>query len=183
LHYLIGLITAVAMLIFALSRLQRAGLDLNALNPFLWYRRAQWKKLYATKPLYALDKPMEIAALLLVATAKCEGEVSAQQEKFLLDTFKNDFHLSDKEASELLAASAYLLRNDLYISAAHRQHETDSRGDREHRWYLELTDLTVQPDPLKMFEHFKQELIYYFFASFDSTSLRRVYSYLRCCLA
>jgi hypothetical protein len=46
-HYLIGLITAVAMLIFALSRLQRAGLDLNALNPFLWYRRAQWKKLYA----------------------------------------------------------------------------------------------------------------------------------------
>jgi uncharacterized tellurite resistance protein B-like protein len=116
-HYLIGLITAVAMLIFALSRLQRAGLDLNALNPFLWYRRAQWKKLYATKPLYALDKPMEIAALLLVATAKCEGEVSAQQKKFLLDTFKNDFHLSDKEASELLAASAYLLRNDLYISA------------------------------------------------------------------
>ena len=115
-HYLIGLITAVAMLFFALSRLQRAGLDLNALNPFLWYRRAQWKKLYAAKPLYALDKPMEVAALLLVATAKCEGEVSAQQKKFLLDVFKNDFHLSDREASELLTASAYLLRNELYIS-------------------------------------------------------------------
>ncbi|NIO42762.1 MAG: hypothetical protein GTO41_23005, partial [Burkholderiales bacterium] len=52
----------------------------------------------------------------LVATAKCEGEVSAQQKKFLLDAFKNDFHLSEKEASELLAASAYLLRNELYIA-------------------------------------------------------------------
>lgn len=59
---------------------------------------------------------MEVAALLLVATAKCEGEVSAQQKKFLLDAFKNDFHLSDQEASELLIASAYLLRNELYIS-------------------------------------------------------------------
>lgn len=115
-HYLIGLITAVAALLFALSRLQRAGLDLNALNPFLWYRRAQWRRLYGSKPLYSLDKPMEVAALLLLATAKCEGEISAEQKKFLLDTFKNEFHLSDKEAADLLASSAYLLRDELYIA-------------------------------------------------------------------
>ena len=36
-HYVIGLITAVAAFLFALNRLQNAGLDLNALNPFLWY--------------------------------------------------------------------------------------------------------------------------------------------------
>lgn len=116
-HYLIGLISAFAMLIFALSRLQRAGLDLNALNPFLWYRRAQWRRLYGSKPLYSLDKPMEVAALLLLATAKCEGEVSAEQKKFLLRTFKQEFHLTDKEAADLLASSAYLLRNELYIAS------------------------------------------------------------------
>jgi uncharacterized tellurite resistance protein B-like protein len=116
-HYLIGLISATAMLIFALSRLQRAGLDLNALNPFLWYRRAQWRKLYGSKPLYSLDQPMDVAALLLLATAKCEGEVSAEQKKFLLQIFKQEFHLSDKEATALLASSAYLLRDELYIAS------------------------------------------------------------------
>jgi uncharacterized tellurite resistance protein B-like protein len=116
-HYLIGLISAFAMLIFALSRLQRAGLDLNALNPFLWYRRAQWRRLYGSKPLYSLDKPMDVAALLLLATAKCEGEVSTEQKKFLLHTFKQEFHLSDKEAAGLLASSAYLLRDELYIAS------------------------------------------------------------------
>jgi uncharacterized tellurite resistance protein B-like protein len=115
-HYLIGLITAVATLLFAFSRLQRAGLDLNALNPFLWYRRAQWRRLYGSKALYSLDKPMEVAALLLLATAKCEGEISTEQKKFLLDTFKKEFHLSDKEAADLLASSAYLLRDELYIA-------------------------------------------------------------------
>ena len=115
-HYLIGLISAVAMLIFALSRLQRAGLDLNALNPFLWYRRAQWRRLHGSKPLYSLDKPMDVAALLLLATAKCEGEVSAQQKKFLLDTFKREFHLPEKEAAGLVTSSAYLMRDELYIA-------------------------------------------------------------------
>ncbi len=115
-HYLIGLISAVAMLIFALSRLQRAGLDLNALNPFLWHRRAQWRRLHASKPLYSLDKPMDVAALLLLATAKCEGEISAGQKKFLLHTFKQEFHLSDKEAAGLLTSSAYLMRDELYIA-------------------------------------------------------------------
>jgi hypothetical protein len=115
-HYLIGLISAVAMLVFALSRLQRAGLDLNALNPFLWYRRAQWRRLYGSKPLYSLEKPRDVAALLFLATAKCEGEMSAEQKKFLLDIFKREFHLSDKEATGLLVSSAYLLRDELYIA-------------------------------------------------------------------
>ena len=116
-HYAIGLITAIAGLIFAVHRLQQAGLDLNALNPFLWYRRRQWAKKYAAKPLYCVDKPMDLAALLLLATAKCEGEVSAEQKSLLINVFKAEFHLDAKGAEDLLVASAYLLRDEMEIAS------------------------------------------------------------------
>jgi uncharacterized tellurite resistance protein B-like protein len=114
-HIVIGVITALAGLIWAFVALQRAGIDLNALNPFLWQRRAQWKKKYGEKPLYNLGSPMEVAALLLLGIAKCEGEVSAQQKKAILAIFENEFHLSHDEAADLLLASAHLLRNEVYL--------------------------------------------------------------------
>lgn len=116
-HYAIGLITAIAGLFYALHRLQQAGLDLNALNPFLWYRRAQWAKKYAAKPLYCVDKPMDIAALLMLATLKCEGEVSAEQKSFMINVFEVEFHLNPKAAEDLLVANAYLLRDDIEITS------------------------------------------------------------------
>lgn len=115
-HYAIALITAIAGLIYALHRLQQAGLDLNALNPFLWYRRAQWAKTYAAKPLYCVDKPMDMAALLMLATAKCEGEVSAEQKSLLIKVFRSEFHLDAKAAEDLLVANAYLLRDEIEIT-------------------------------------------------------------------
>lgn len=114
-HYVIGLITAIAGLIYALHRLQQAGLDLNAFNPFLWHRRAQWAKKYAAKPLYCVDKPMDMAALLMLATAKCEGELSSEQKSFIINRFKSEFHLESKIATDLFVASAYLLRDEMEI--------------------------------------------------------------------
>lgn len=116
-HYAIGLITAIAGLFYALHRLQQAGLDLNALNPFLWYRRAQWAKKYGAKPLYCVDTPMDVAALLILATAKCEGEVSAEQKSFMINVFRVEFHLTTKAAKDLLVANAYLLRDDMEITS------------------------------------------------------------------
>ena len=49
-HIVIGVLSAVAGLIWAMVALQRSGLDLNALNPFLWHRRSQWKKKYGENP-------------------------------------------------------------------------------------------------------------------------------------
>ena len=114
-HIVIGIITALAGLIWAFVALQRAGIDLNALNPFLWHRRAQWKKKYGDKPIYTLGSPMEVAALLLLGIAKCEGEISAQQKKTIIDIFENEFHLSQDEAADLMLASAHLLRNEIYL--------------------------------------------------------------------
>ncbi len=114
-HIVIGVITAVAGLIWAFVALQRGGVDLNALNPFLWHRRAQWRKRYGGKPIYPLSQPMDAAALLLLGVAKCEGEVSAEQKKELRSIFQHEFHLDGSEADDLLLASAYLIREEIYL--------------------------------------------------------------------
>lgn len=114
-HIVIGVITAIAGLIWAFVALQRAGVDLNSLNPFLWYRRAQWKKKYADKPIYSLRKPMDVAALLLLGIAKCEGEISSEQKREVLKVFENEFHLTHEEASDLMVASSYLMRDEVYL--------------------------------------------------------------------
>lgn len=38
-HIIIGVITAIAGLLWALNRLNESGFNLNSLNPFLWARR------------------------------------------------------------------------------------------------------------------------------------------------
>lgn len=111
-HVVIGVITAIAGLIWALVALQRAGFSLD---PFAWYRRMQWRKKYADKPLYCLDDPMDVAAVLLLGTAKCEGEISAEQKRALLELFQSEFKLAYDEAADLLLASSYLIRDQVYL--------------------------------------------------------------------
>ncbi len=118
-HYLIGLITAFAGLLYALHRLQSSGFSaaslVDSLNPFLWYRRWSFSKKYNVNPLYALSDPMDVAAVLLIGTAKCEGVVTQDQKKCLMDIFQGNFHLNNKDASDLMVATAHLLRNEVYI--------------------------------------------------------------------
>ncbi|MEX2962926.1 hypothetical protein [Microbulbifer sp. TYP-18] len=69
-HILIGIITAIAGLVWALNSLQNSGVNLNAFNPFMWLRRRKWEKSLGTKPMHALTDSMEVAALLVVAVAR-----------------------------------------------------------------------------------------------------------------
>lgn len=112
-HVLIGLLTAIAGLIWALVALQRAGISVS--SPFALFRRYQWNKKYSRKPLHSLDEPMDVLAVLLLGLAKCEGEISAEQKKQLLSIFEQEFKISSDEASDLLLASAHLIRNEIYL--------------------------------------------------------------------
>jgi len=112
-HVVIGLLTAVAGLIWALVALERAGFRLS--SPFAFFRRYQWSTTYNRKPLHSLTEPMDVAAVLLLGVAKCEGEISAEQKKQLLRVFEEEFRISADEASDLLLASAHLIRNEIYL--------------------------------------------------------------------
>lgn len=112
-HVVIGLLTAIAGLIWALVALQRAGFTLG--SPFALFRRYQWSRKYNRKPLHSLGEPMDVAAVLLLGVAKCEGEISAEQKRQLLHLFEQEFRISTDEASDLLLASAHLIRNEVYL--------------------------------------------------------------------
>lgn len=111
-HIIIGLITAIGGLLWALNSLQRSGFSFSSLNPFAWKRRREWRKKYQESPLYSINNPMESAAVLLLGTAKLEGEISQEQKKQILNIFSEEFNLSTNEAGELFASTAYLLQHE-----------------------------------------------------------------------
>jgi hypothetical protein len=114
-HVVIGVLTALAGLIWAVVALQKAGVTLSSFNPFMWQRRMAWKKNLGEKPLYALSDPMEVAAVLILGVAKCEGEISAEQKRNIQDIYETDFRLGRDEAADLLLASSHLIRNEIYL--------------------------------------------------------------------
>ncbi|HEX2492326.1 MAG TPA: TerB family tellurite resistance protein [Steroidobacter sp.] len=114
-HVVIAAISALAGLLYALNALQRSGFRYSDLNPFLAYRRWQWRRTYGGRPIYKLDRPMDVAAVLLLGVAKADGEITSDQKKELLGLFQNEFQISRDEASDLLLASAHLIRDEIYL--------------------------------------------------------------------
>jgi uncharacterized tellurite resistance protein B-like protein len=114
-HIVIAVITALAGLLWALNALQRSGFQPSSLNPFLAYRRWQWRKTYGGRPIYKLDRPMDVAAVLLLGIAKADGEITSDQKRELLALYQSEFSISRDEASDLLLASSHLIRDEIYL--------------------------------------------------------------------
>jgi uncharacterized tellurite resistance protein B-like protein len=110
-HIILGLLGSIITILVLLNRLAEIGVDLGGLNPFLWYRRSRWKNRYHGNPIYHIESPLEATALLLVAVAKSDGDMSAEEKRRILDLFQQEFRLSKKDASALMIASVYLLRD------------------------------------------------------------------------
>lgn len=110
-HIILGLLGSIVTILILLNRLAEAGIDLGGLNPFLWHRRRQWRKQYDGDPIYKISNPMDLTALLMVAVAKSDGDMSTEEKKKILELFQSEFHLSKRNASELMIASVYLLKD------------------------------------------------------------------------
>jgi hypothetical protein len=112
-HILLSILGAIITILILLKRLEAGGIDIGWLNPFAWKRRRAWAKKYHANPMYALDNPRDVAALLVVALAKSEGDMSAEQKKHILSRFTETFHLPQTEAEDLMVSSNYLLREGI----------------------------------------------------------------------
>jgi hypothetical protein len=108
-HVILGLLGTIVTILYLLHRLADMGIDLAGLNPFYWRRRRAWRKKYEGDPIYAVENPMEIAAIVTVAVAKIEGDITAEQKQLLLTEFSERFSLSDRDASQLLGSATHLL--------------------------------------------------------------------------
>jgi hypothetical protein len=113
-HIILGLITAIATLLFALSRF---GVDINSLNPFHWHRRNQWKKQMATKPIHTLTKPIEAAAVLIVGIVQTEGLVSREQKAEILNIFRTELKQDETAASDMFGSAAFLTKSVVDLAA------------------------------------------------------------------
>lgn len=113
-HILIAFMTALATLLFALDRF---GVDIGWLNPWAWRRRRRWIKQLSANPAFNLDSPMECMALLLLATARIDGELSSEEKLELRRMFEESFHQTSSDSSSLLQASTYLLGDGMEVFA------------------------------------------------------------------
>jgi uncharacterized tellurite resistance protein B-like protein len=114
-HIIIAAITALAGLLWAINSLMRSGFSLSSLDPFAAYRRWQWRRTYGAKPIYKLDRPMDVAAVLLLGIAKADGDITSDQKRELQAIFQSEFEISRDEAADLLLASSHLIRDEIYI--------------------------------------------------------------------
>ena len=105
-HVVLALLTSIITILYLLDRM---GVDLGGLNPFYWRRRRAWAAKYQGDPIYSVEDPMHIAALLVVGAAKLDGDISAEQKRVILDQFESSFSLNASAASELLGSAAHLL--------------------------------------------------------------------------
>lgn len=139
-HILITLITLIGSVLFVLDRL---GVDIGWLNPWAWKRRRRWIKQLHTNPAFNLDSPMEAAALLLLATARVNGDLSSEEKNTLIDIFKETFKQSDGDASALMVSSTYLFASGEEV--LNRPHEVLARSlgkftDEQKRSTLDLLE-------------------------------------------
>lgn len=107
--HILGLLGTVVTILWLLHRLAEMGIDLAGLNPFLWRRRRRWRNTYQANPIFKIDSPLEATALLVVAVAKADGDMSSKGKRAVLDMFEEEFHLSKRDAAGLLTSSSFLL--------------------------------------------------------------------------
>jgi hypothetical protein len=110
-HIVLGALGIIVTILIMLNRLSENGIDIGWLNPFAWKRRREWAKKYHANPIYSLTHPMEVTALIMVAIAKSEGEMTSDQKHEIKTKFKDVFHLTDDKASALLTSSSFLLKD------------------------------------------------------------------------
>ena len=103
-HIVIAALGSLVTILWLLHRFAEMGIDLGGLNPWAWRRRRKWRAMYEANPIYSITSPMELTALLIAATAKADGDMSADEKLAILNLFERSFHLSDRDAARSACA-------------------------------------------------------------------------------
>ena len=127
-HIVVGVLVALGSVLWALNRLQANGLDLNAFNPFTWFRRHKWKQKQGKKALHLIESPMEVASVLLVGIVALEGAITIEQRDYIFSVFTDEFGVPNEAAGELYASASYLIKDELGLAGQIRTILAPSRS-------------------------------------------------------
>lgn len=108
-HIVLALVGAATSILILLRLLAESGVTLAGLNPFLWKRRRAWKRRYEGNPIYQIETPLELTALMVVGIACLDGALSREEKQQVLERFESEFSMSRKQAADLMVSSQYLL--------------------------------------------------------------------------
>jgi hypothetical protein len=95
----------------AMEALRRFGLDVGWLNPLTFFRRHAWRKKITTPPLYALQHPIDVVAVLALATVQTTGAISSQQKAGVQALLRQHLNMNDADATNIWLSSSHMLRN------------------------------------------------------------------------
>ena len=105
-HIILGALTTIVTILYLLDRM---GIDLGGLNPWAWRRRRAWAAKYEGDPIYSVEEPIQVAALLILGAAKLNGDVSAEQRRVAQQQFRSVFSMSERNALQLITSATHLL--------------------------------------------------------------------------
>lgn len=167
-HIILAFLGTIVTVLVLLSRLANAGIDLGGLNPFLWNRRRKWRKKHDGNPIFRVEEPLDATAILMVAIAKSDGDMTREDKSLLLNLFESKFNLSKKEAAGLLISSGYLLADGAELKrsiakflAPSKPAFTDSQAESAFTLITEVATSsgTMHPNTKAMLEAIEQELM------------------------
>lgn len=101
----------VVSYVLAMEALRRFGIDLGWLNPLTFFRRRSWRNKVTTPPLYTLAHPVDVVAVLALATVQTTGAISTQQKAGVQQLLREKLGLNETDATNLWLASSHMLRN------------------------------------------------------------------------
>src|SRR5687768_1367271 len=104
----LGLVITFTM---AMEALRRFGIDVGWLNPLTFFRRRAWRKKVTTPPLYALEHPVDVVAVLALATVQTTGAISSQQKAGVQALLRQHLNIGEADATNIWLASSHMLRN------------------------------------------------------------------------
>lgn len=101
----------VITFVMAMEALRRFGIDVGWLNPLTFFHRRAWRKKVSTPPLYAMEHPVDVVAVLALATVQTTGVISSQQKAGVQALLRQHLNLSEADATNIWLSSSHMLRN------------------------------------------------------------------------
>ncbi|MEM8501487.1 MAG: hypothetical protein AAF542_26000 [Pseudomonadota bacterium] len=107
-HIILLVVLAISGLVWGIITLQRE------------IRRRQWQK-QNTTPLYSLEDPRELAAVLAFGYLKLGGDPTNEQKKTLVGYYQSELSYSSSDANEMYRYASFVIGTDANYASKLRQ--------------------------------------------------------------
>ncbi len=115
-HILLGLLSAVGIILFALWRINMAVQATRELADAAdsargFFRRSKWRKKLNSDQLKNVSDPREAATIMMVAVAETDGAMTDRERIKILSIMRDKFEASQEQAEEMLSLARWMSKD------------------------------------------------------------------------